>query len=64
MTAAVVAHRRADVFGDGVEVADEVFDIFSGQVAVPFERGVEAGHIGIVVLGVVNLHGTGIYVRL
>ena len=34
VAAAVVAHDAADVFGNGVQVADEVVDGFRGQVGV------------------------------
>ena len=55
--AAVVLHGRADAFGHGVQVADQVFDALGGQIIVALQRGVEVHHVGRVVAVVMNLHG-------
>ena len=57
VAAAVVADDAADVFGDGVEVVDEVIGRFGGQIGVVGQRAVDVGDVGLVVLVVVQLHG-------
>ena len=57
VAAAVVLDDVADVFGDGVEVLDEVFGGFLAEVGVLFDGAVEVGDVGLVVLVVVELHG-------
>jgi hypothetical protein len=64
MSAAVVAHGRTDVFRDGVEVADEFFNAERFKGAMPFQSGVELVDVGLVVLGMMNLHRARVDVRL
>ncbi len=64
VTAAVVAHRGANVFGDGVEVADEVLDRFAFEVGFAFERLVQIGDVSLVMFVVMDLHRLCIDVRL
>jgi hypothetical protein len=56
VSAAVVANRRANRFGNRVEVGDEFFDRFVGQLRRLFERGVEVGDVSVVVLVVMKGH--------
>ena len=54
----------ANVFGDRVQVADEVIHRFGGQFRVLGQRGIDVGDVGLVMLVVVQLHGLRIDERL
>ena len=56
MTAAVVANSGADRLGNRGNVAAKVVDRHRLQVRVALERLVEVGHIGVVMLGSVDVH--------
>ena len=56
MTAAVVADRRADVFGNAVDALQQILDALRLELGVLLQRRVEIGHVRVVVLAVVNLH--------
>jgi hypothetical protein len=62
--AALVADDAADVFGDGVELGDEVVDGEGAEIGVRGEGGVEVVDVGLVVAGVVDFHCFGVEVRL
>ncbi len=64
MAAAVVADDAANVFRDGVQVADEVVDGFRGQIGVVGQRGIHVVDVGLVVLVVMQLHGLRVDERL
>ena len=64
VASAVVADGGADVFGDGVEVTEQLFDALGLQFGMLFEGGVGILHIRAVVQIVVELHGFGVNVRL
>ena len=64
MTAAIVAHDGANVFRNGVEIADQVFDRFLFQVGLAFDRVVKVGDVGLVMFGVMDLHRPRVDVRL
>ena len=64
VAAAVVAYSAAHSFRQGVQVAYQLFDALAGEIVVAFERGVEFGDVGGVMLAVVNFHGLRINVRL
>jgi len=52
----VVADGSADVFGNGVEVADEILSGFAGQVGMLLDGGVQIFHIRAVMHVVVQGH--------
>ena len=54
--AAVVAHRRTDVLGDGIEVGDQLLDRLALQLGILLERGIEIVHIRLMMLAVMDLH--------
>ena len=54
----------ADVFRDGVEIADEVVDRFGGERGVIGQGGVHVGDVGLVMLVVVEMHGFSVDERL
>ncbi len=56
VAAAIVAHGGADRFGNFVELREQIFDGKLLQVGRGFERLVEIGDVGVVMLVVVNLH--------
>ncbi len=58
MSAAVIAHGRADGLRDGVEVLDEFFDIQCFKGVMPLQCGVELVNVGLVMLGMVDFHGS------
>ena len=64
MAAAVVAHRRADVFRHAVDAAAQLLDALRAQLGVLLERGVQVGDICLVMLPVMNLHRLRVDVRL
>ena len=64
MTAAVVAHDGANVFRNGVETADQIFNRFLFQIGLAFDRVVEISDISLMMLGVVDLHRPRVDVRL
>ena len=63
VTAAVVAHRRADVFGNAVDAAAEILDALALQVGMLLERGVQIGDVRLMMLPVMNLHRLRVDVR-
>ena len=52
----IVADGAADVLGDGVEVADEVFGGLAGEVGMLLEGGIQIFHVGAVVHVVMQSH--------
>ena len=65
MTAAVIAQRRAHGFvGHSADAGKNFFERFALQLGRFFQRGIEPGDIGGVMLAVMNLHRAGIDVRL
>jgi len=56
MSAAVVAHRAADIFRHGAEILDEFADGFGIEGGFAFDGGVEFVNVCLVVLVVVDLH--------
>ena len=60
----VVAYRATDVLRHGVEVAHQVLDGFALKLSVAGDGVVELGYVGVVMLAVVDLHGSCINVRL
>ena len=63
MSAAVVAHGGADLFGNFVEMGDQLLDRFVAQ-AGPFDRLVQIGDISRVMLIVMDFHRLLVDVRL
>jgi hypothetical protein len=64
MAAAVVPHRRRQLGGNRGEVLHQVVDRLGGQVGLVRQCRVELVDVGLVVLGVVDLHRPRIDVRL
>ena len=64
VTAAVVAHGGANVFGHGVEILDQILDRFRGELGLVFERVVDVGDVSLVMLGVMDFHRPRVDVRL
>ena len=56
MAASVVAHRGANVFRDGIEIANQVFRALGLQVGMFFERGIEVLYVGPVVHVMMQVH--------
>ena len=56
VASAIVADRAADVFGNGVEVANEIFGGFAGQFGMLLDGGVQIFHVGAMVHVVVQGH--------
>ncbi len=59
----IVAHGGANVFGNGVQVADQIGGTFTLQVGMLLQRGVQVVGIGLMMLVVVNLHRLFVDVR-
>ncbi len=57
VAATVVLDDFADVLGNAGKVLDEFFGAFAAELRVLFDRAVEIGDVGLVVLVVVQLHG-------
>jgi len=53
----IVADGRADVFGHGVEVADQVLRRLSRQFRMLFQRSIQVLHISAMVHVVMQRHG-------
>ena len=64
VAAAVVAHDGANVFRNGVQIADQIFDRFFFQIGLAFDRLVEVVDVSLVMLGVMDFHRPRIDVRL
>jgi hypothetical protein len=60
VSAAVVAHGAADVFGHGVEVANQIFGALGLQVGMFLQGRVQIFYVGRVVHVMVQLHGRGV----
>ena len=54
--ATVVAHRGANVFGHAVDALEQIVKALRLELRVLVQRGVEIGHVRVVMLPVVNLH--------
>jgi hypothetical protein len=63
MTAAVVAHRRADVFGNAADAAQQIVEALRVQLGMLVERRVQIGDIRLVMLPVMDLHRLRVDVR-
>src|SRR5262249_23031276 len=64
VTTAVVTNDGANVFRHRIQVAQQVFDGLVGQLGMLLQRRVGVVDIGLVVLGVMDLHRTSVDVRL
>ena len=64
MAAAVVADSGLDVLGQALDVGDELLDGLGLEVLFSFEGVVELGHVAVVMLAVMDLHGLGVDMRL
>ena len=62
MSATVIANDGADVFGDCVEIFDEVFNGFGCEWGA-FEGGIDVVDVCLVVFGVMDFHGARIDMR-
>jgi len=60
MAAAMVAHHGADCLGHVVEVAQKCVHAQVAEGGLFLERGIEIGDIGLMMFGMMNLHGAGI----
>ena len=63
VAAAVVAHNGANVFGNGVQITNQVFHRFLLKIGA-LDRLVDVIDVGLVMLGVMDFHRTRINVRL
>ena len=54
---------RADVFGHRVDACEQFLDRLRMQLGMLVERGVQVGHVRLVVLAVMNLHRPRVDVR-
>jgi hypothetical protein len=63
MAAAVVANGRADVFRNLFDIAAEVLDALLGKVFA-FERRVDVCYISAMMFVMMDLHRSGVDVRL
>jgi hypothetical protein len=61
---AVIAHGSADGLGDGCQVANDFFDRFAHPRRMCLKGIVKVGHIGRVMLPMVDFHRARIDVRL
>ncbi len=64
MAAAVIADDGANVFGDRIDVAQQVFEGLLVQLGMFVERSIQVVDVRLVVLAVVNLHRLRVDVRL
>ena len=64
MATAVVAHGAADTLRHRAEIRQQTFDRLVGKSSLAVQRLVEIGHVGGVVLAVVDFHGTGVHMGL
>jgi hypothetical protein len=64
VTSTVVANRGSDGLRNGDDVSQQLLDRPAREIGVPVQRVVEVGHIRLMVLPMVDLHGAGIDVRL
>jgi hypothetical protein len=64
VTAAVIAHRRANIFRHRIQVADQILDRFVRQIGFVFKRVVYVRDISLVMFRVMNFHRTRVDVRL
>jgi hypothetical protein len=61
--AAIVAHGGSDIFGNGIEVLQQIIDGLGLQVRMAFEGFVEVRDVSSMVLVMVDFHGPGVNVR-
>ena len=64
MPAAVIAHHSANVFRHRVQITDQILDRLGRQLRLVLERVVDVRDVGLVMLGVMDLHRARIDVRL
>src|SRR5690606_38698288 len=64
VTAAIVANCAADSLRYTAQVSDQIFDRFSLQISVSFQRCVQVRHVSVVMASVVNLHRLRVDMRL
>src|SRR5262249_11054075 len=57
VASAVVADRSANVFGNGIQVSEQVFDTLGQQLGMLLQRGIQILDVGAVMHVVVELHG-------
>ena len=56
MAAAIVADCGADVFGNGIEVADQFIGRFAGQFGMLLDGGIQILYVGTMMHVVVQSH--------
>ena len=61
---AVVAHRRPNIFGQSIEIADKIFDRFRREVGFAFKRLIQIRDIRLMMLVMMDFHRLCIDVRL
>ena len=65
MAAAIVAHGGTDVLrNDGAVVRQKLFNRLAGQGWGRFQCLIQVGHVSVVMLAVMDLHGHFVDVRL
>ena len=64
MPAAIVANGSADIFGNAVDVAQQVLDTLFAEFRMLLDGGVQIIHIGGMMLIMVQRHGLRVDVRL
>ena len=60
VTAAVVAHRAANVFRDGVQVANQIFRALGLQVGMFLQGRIQVLYVSRMMHVMVQLHGRGV----
>jgi endonuclease III len=64
VAAAVIADGTLNALWQCVEIADEFFGGFAGEIVVTLEGFIKLHHVSVVMLAVMNLHGLSVDVRL
>ena len=64
MKSRIYSPHRANIFGHSVEVLDQIFDGFGGQLGLVLERVIDVSDVSLVMLGVVDLHRARVDMRL
>ncbi len=64
MAAAVVADGVANVFRDRIEAFEQIIDGLGLQIGLAFQGLIEIGHVGAMMLVMMNFHRLGVNVRL
>jgi hypothetical protein len=61
--ATVIPNSRTESFGDGRKILDEGVDIQGFEVFVPFEGRIKVVYVSLMVLAMVDFHGSAVKVR-